>query len=134
MEGRCETTSKMPTTATSLASMTVSHPALRMRSPPRPKNSMDPKPREAASLCRASISPAPYISPEASPAEISTRMDGGRITENQLPVLGSQCAEEGVRSSSKPTPKIVRVFEERGTNLELGTTPSRRPQPLRAER
>src|SRR5712691_7797105 len=58
----------MPTTASFLASTTVSHPTARMRSPPTPKNSSDGLRRS-----RASISCAPYISPEASPAEMRIR-------------------------------------------------------------
>src|SRR6266550_1831914 len=54
----------MPTTARSLASTTISQPAARMRSPPAPKNWRDGSRRRSAS-----ISCAPYISPEASPAE-----------------------------------------------------------------
>src|SRR5437764_9820563 len=61
----------MPTTARSLASTTVSHPAARILSPPTPKNS------SGSGNCerRASINCAPYISPEASPAEIRTRTE-----------------------------------------------------------
>src|SRR5262247_1163487 len=58
----------MPTTANSLASTTVSQPASRMRGPPTPKNSHAGSRRR-----RAWTSCAPYISPEASPAEIRTR-------------------------------------------------------------
>src|SRR5438477_10495800 len=58
----------MPTTARSLASITVSQPASRMRWPPTPKNSSEGSRRR-----RASMSCAPYISPEASPAEIRIR-------------------------------------------------------------
>src|SRR5579864_2562410 len=92
----------MPTTARSLASTTVSHPAARMRSPPTPKKEIEsgaedefveeelveekfvgtaalgcPAERSSAgfrsaALRKASISCAPYISPEASPADMST--------------------------------------------------------------
>src|SRR5712692_4884787 len=69
----------MPTTARTLESTTVSQPAARMRSPPTPKNSSRwfsvaraPSP---ARRRKASISSAPYISPEASPAEIRIRTE-----------------------------------------------------------
>src|ERR1700687_1384812 len=82
----------MPTTARSLASTTISQPAAAMRSPPAPKNSSC-KACVVAGLCpagtgwspvttraeltaarrRASINCAPYISPEASPAEMRIR-------------------------------------------------------------
>src|SRR5271156_538681 len=81
----------MPTTAKSFASTMISHPAARMRSPPAPKNSSC-EARVVAGLCpagtgpspvtthaemdarrrRASMSCAPYMSPEASPAEMRT--------------------------------------------------------------
>src|SRR3954469_7818629 len=72
MPGRCLTTSANPTTATSRDSTVMSHPAARMRSPPRPKKLIG---RESARR-RDSISCAPYCSPEASPAEM--RMLGMR--------------------------------------------------------
>src|SRR5271157_3479610 len=81
----------MPTTARSLASTTMSQPAAAMRSPPAPKKSSftacvvaglcpagtgrSPVPTWAGMATRrrsASISCAPYISPEASPAEMRT--------------------------------------------------------------
>src|SRR6185503_10937636 len=55
----------IPTTASSLASTMVSQPAARIRGPPTPKNSAPASRRR-----RASMSSAPYISPEASPAEM----------------------------------------------------------------
>src|SRR5580700_1691291 len=58
----------MPTTERSLASTTVSQPAARIRSPPTPKNSSCGSRRSSVSM-----SCAPYISPEASPAEIRIR-------------------------------------------------------------
>src|SRR5271169_412658 len=89
--GRWLRISVMPTTARSFASTMISHPAARMRSPPAPKNSSC-RACVVAGLCpagtgrspvstqaemdarrrRASISCAPYISPEASPAEMRT--------------------------------------------------------------
>src|SRR5512146_1508472 len=77
MRGRWRTISVIPTTAMSLASTTVSHPAARMRSPPRPKTSKSGRRRR-----RASISCAPYMSPEASPAE--TRMRSGRAVVEEV--------------------------------------------------
>src|ERR1017187_8648685 len=58
----------MPTTERSLASTTMSQPAARIAGPPAPKNS-----HEGSRRRMASISWAPYISPEASPAEIRIR-------------------------------------------------------------
>src|ERR1700730_7089377 len=81
----------MPTTARSLASTTASHPAARICSPPTPKNSSGsagvgtaaagcPAEQSSAGLRssarrKASISSAPYISPDASPAEIRMRTE-----------------------------------------------------------
>src|SRR5512142_2046784 len=117
----------MPTTATSLASMTVSHPAARMRSPPRPKNSGWRIPREAARRRRASINPAPYISPEASPAEMRMRMDGGRIAEklvvasSQLPVAGWLSSLRSLYFVRHPTHDLQHSPRRRGTDSQLGT-------------
>src|SRR5580704_12581482 len=72
----------MPTTERSLASTTVSQPAARIRSPPTPKNSICSSRRR-----RAAMSCAPYISPEASPAEIRIRkrvLYGQALVANQL--------------------------------------------------
>src|SRR5579872_2673177 len=74
MRGRWRRISVIPTTAISLASTIVWQPAARMRSPPNPKTSTSGRERR-----RASISCAPYMSPEASPAEMRTRR--GRGTE-----------------------------------------------------
>src|SRR6266853_1619764 len=103
----------MPTTARSLAATTISHPASRMRSPPAPKNSSCPA-CVVAGLCpawtgpspvptrarRASMSWAPYISPEASPAEI--RICTGHIVTG----LMERCSVERL---------VVRVYRDRGS-------------------
>src|SRR6266481_8391325 len=83
----------MPTTARSFASTTISQPAARMRSPPTPKNWSDGLRRRSAS-----ISCAPYISPEASPAEI--RICTGHIVTG----LMERCSVERL---------VVRVCRDR---------------------
>src|SRR5271157_4848682 len=110
----------MPTTARSLASTTISQPAAAMRSPPAPKNSMSPVGIEAAGVgayafvraaewssaarrCTDSISCAPYISPDASPAEI-------RIFTGNIVAAETERGSVGIRRRGRPLHTNFLIF------------------------
>src|SRR5277367_2042266 len=138
----------MPTTARSLLSTMVSHPAARMRSPPTPKNSRvgvgtgvptcpsgrkrsasaelalgwageTPAPSRARS---ASMSCAPYISPEASPADIRIRTG---YCKGQNRGLGAR-ATHSRRKFGAFGEEVVAALLGGGEELfELGRAPQR---------
>src|SRR5690242_4596865 len=88
--GSLRTISTTPSTPTSAASTTVSTSASRMRGPPMPNRSTSTR------LRRAKANRAAYISPEASPAEISTGM---RAIQARLPrsvlIIGGEWSARG---------------------------------------